>query len=252
MKILSFNIRIDNPKDEFNAWEYRKNAVIDYINNQDASVIFLQEVNEKQFADINAGVKEKWSIVWFKREIVNTEGLAILFDNTLYSKENHYVFWLSPTPHVMSKGWGAMCYRICLALSLKDKNGKIISLYNVHLDHKSIDARNNSIKLILERLNSEGVNVVAGDFNTNDDSECYGIISSNMQDCQKAVKNAKNCNTFHKWGTIVGGKPIDFIFVDNCVKVVNFSILESDRFVNDQGEERFLSDHFAIKTEIKY
>jgi endonuclease/exonuclease/phosphatase family metal-dependent hydrolase len=79
------------------------------------------------------------------------------------------VFWISETPEVMSKGWDTSQRRICTWGEFKDKaSGKKLFYFNTHLDHKSEEAAEKSISLIIKKIQEiAGDNDIylTGDFN---------------------------------------------------------------------------------------
>src|SRR4030043_245448 len=65
------------------------------------------------------------------------------------------LFWLSETPGIPSRGWDAALNRICvygLFESLNTRHRFIV--FNTHLDHIGVLAREKSIELILEKTDA--------------------------------------------------------------------------------------------------
>eukprot|EP01126_Amoeba_proteus_P040758 TRINITY_DN4365_c0_g1_i2.p1 TRINITY_DN4365_c0_g1~~TRINITY_DN4365_c0_g1_i2.p1 ORF type:complete len:170 (-),score=39.92 TRINITY_DN4365_c0_g1_i2:169-678(-) len=69
----------------------------------------------------------------------------ILVDSRRFHVLRSGTFWLSPTPHVPSRGWDAACLRICTWVHMNDlwstNPEKVVAFYNTHLDHVSEVAR---------------------------------------------------------------------------------------------------------------
>ena len=52
--------------------------------------------------------------------VYNSEGCPIFYSTEKFELEDKGSFWLSETPEVMSKDWGAACYRVCSYVILKE------------------------------------------------------------------------------------------------------------------------------------
>ena len=62
-------------------------------------------------------------------------------------------FWLSESPEMASRGWDAALNRIVTWVHLQDrKSGKEFFHFNTHFDHKGREARENSARLILDKI----------------------------------------------------------------------------------------------------
>ena len=83
----------------------------------------------------------------------------------------------------MSKSWGAPYYRICVNVRLRSLQGADLNIFNVHLDSESELARENGLKLILDKANRDSATaILCGDFNATRTSQCYAVIADEMQD----------------------------------------------------------------------
>lgn len=254
--VMSFNIRVKTADDKgVKNWSYRCDRVAEYLKENEADVICLQEVTKATAADLTTGLEGAYNVVFYSREEgANAEGLAICYTDD-FSLEEESRFWLSETPEEMSKGWGANYYRICVNLLLKHKEtGVCLDVYNVHLDHQVEAARVNGLKLIMEKATQKGhPTVVAGDFNTTKDSECFAEISKTMQSCQDKAYNTDDGVTYHNWGaaeeTLGQTTAIDFCFVSQDVSPLEFDILQ-----DTIDKNVYYSDHYAISSiiEISY
>lgn len=258
VNIMTFNIRqsgANNELDGNDGWLNRKEAVIAYLNQSGDDVICLQEVRKTQGQDITAGLSSQYQGVYFGREpIANPEGLMTIYNANRFELVSTQLFWLSETPDVASKGWGANYYRICAVLVLKEKaTGKLLNVYNVHLDHQVEEARVNGLKLVMERKNAaQGHSIVAGDFNTTSSSSCYQIIANEMTNCQIYGKAFSTCQGFGAGKGNQNGSPIDFIFVDPTETAITSYKIANDTFTDFLGEMRNYSDHYAVKSTVTF
>ena len=53
LKILSYNIRYDNPDDGINKWDNRKGTIINYIKTNTPDIIGMQEVLNNQLIELD-------------------------------------------------------------------------------------------------------------------------------------------------------------------------------------------------------
>lgn len=90
--------------------------------------------------------------------------------------------------------------------------------------------------------------VLAGDFNTDEKSDCYSIVAEKMQDCRKVAPVTDSGLTYQNFGSIKQTEqslPIDFCFADDV-----FSVFEFDIKAETTGDGVYYSDHYAITAKI--
>ena len=154
LKILSYNIRYDNPDDGINKWEKRKGTIINYIKTNAPEIIGMQEVLNNQLIDLQSYLNE-YKTVGVGREDGKTKGeySPILFKTSKLKLIKFDTFWLSETPEKVSKGWDAALERICTyALFEQINTKKQFLVFNTHFDHIGVNARIESVKLILKMI----------------------------------------------------------------------------------------------------
>lgn len=251
--VMSFNIRVQTDDDKgVKNWSNRRTHIYEYLKESNADVICMQEVTQSQAEDLQNGLDGTYEVVYYARENSgNPEGLAVCYNNAEFDLVEKNMFWLSETPDKMSKGWGANYYRICVNLLLKHKEtGVYLDVYDVHLDHQVELARVNGLKLIMEKATAKGYpTVVAGDFNTVKESECYETISEKMYDCQATASSSDDGVTYHNWGKSVdelkSKSAIDFCFVSKDITPIEFDIMQ-----DTVSGGVYYSDHYAISSYI--
>ena len=252
LKVMSFNVRYYNANDTgVKSWDNRKTAVTDFIKSMGASIVCLQEVRPEQVGHLTSALSSKYSMIWYGREPNNEgEGLAIVYDKDVWTLTGQERFWLSETPDVPSKGFGASLYRICVVASLKHKEtGAAIDVYNVHLDHKSQDIQEKEIEVVLKRISeSENPVYLCGDFNCQNDGEAYKKAAAAMNDSMTLSSQTESGITYNDWGGS-GQKLLDFnFFSKNDFELLTFDIRD-DKW--GDNNENYLSDHFAIGVRSK-
>ena len=254
LKVMTFNIRLSLESDKENSWVKRKDDALKLMNYYHADVMGVQEAVPQQMADIKTFLKN-YDFVGVARDdgankgeysaiFYNTEKLQVLQSGT---------FWLSETPEKPSKGWDAAYNRICTyALIKTKKGGKKFWAFNVHFDHVGNVARENSAKLILEKIKTLNTGnfpvVLTGDFNLTDKTEPVKIISKTMADsfynCRKPHYGPTGTFTAFDVNTVPKER-IDYIFTKGLS-------CQSIRTINDRRENLlYPSHHFPVLAELK-
>ena len=121
----------------------------------------------------------------------------------------------------------------------------------MHYDHQGVKARQESSKLILQKIKIIAGNepaLLTGDFNGDHDSEWYRLIaqSGNMKDTYKeAVHPYANNGTFNGFGTSMQSNGIiDHIFISKQFKVSGWGVL------TDSYHGKYPSDHFPVMAKL--
>lgn len=260
LRVLSFNIRFDNPSDGPNAWENRKEKAASVIRLHDADLVGLQEALLHQLEDLQDEL-DGYGRIGVGRDDGETEGefTAILYRKESVTPLKSGTFWLSETPSVPgSKSWDAAITRICTWAEFEHtQTGEVFYLFNTHYDHIGEEARLESSKLILnkiEEIAGDSPVVLTGDFNATEDSQPYKVLVENakgesgvnLQDAfYKTVHEHHGpTSTWSGFTEIVPDRRIDYIFVNPDVTVKQHAILA------DQWDGRFPSDHLPVLAEI--
>ena len=255
LNVMTFNIRLSLDSDKENSWENRKNDALQLLDYYHPDVFGIQEAVPQQMTDLKTGLKD-YDFVGVGRDdgankgeysaiFYNTEKLQVLQSGT---------FWLSETPDQPSKGWDAAYNRVCTyALFKTKKGGRKFWAFNVHFDHVGNIARENSSKLILEKINTLNPRnfpvVLTGDFNLTDKTEPIKIISKTMSDsfynCRKPPYGPTGTFTGFDVNTVPKDR-IDYIFTKGLS-------CQSIRTINDRRENLlYPSDHFPVLAELKF
>lgn len=250
IKCITLNLRYDNKWDGANKWDNRKQQVLSFIEEENADIICLQEVLNRQLVDINA-FQNSYSYVGAGREDGKTKGeyAPIFYKKTKYIKVEDGIFWLSEHPDsIGSIGWDAGQPRIATWAILRDKKkNREFMVINTHFDDIGSNARLKSAELIkkwiIKNVRDFPV-ILTGDLNVMDNSEVYSLLSEDtapLVDTYKACKKPKGVNySFHAFGRIPMSRrtKIDYIFVSNNSKVKSFDIP-----MEESQNGVYLSDH---------
>jgi len=254
LAVMTYNIRYDNPDDGVNRWDNRKEHVTSLIQKYDPDIIGIQEALKNQIDDLNGELTNyKWIGVGRDDGKEKGEYSPIFYNTDKLDLSEWGTFWLSETPSTPSKSWDAALPRICTWARLVLKSdGRSILVFNTHFDHRGSEARKESSKLIIQKI-QELVNtgdnaILTGDFNQTPDSEGYSSITSYLHDTFKISKSGQEgpIGTFS--GFNVDGKignRIDYIFVAKSM------ICEKYYALIDQNQDHYPSDHLPVLAKLQ-
>ena len=254
LTIGTYNIRYDNPKDTGNLWVNRAPVIASLIRFHDFDIFGTQEGYKNQLDDIIAALPQ-YSYYGVGRNDGKDEGehSAIFYKKDEFILLNKGDFWLSQTPDKPGLGWDATCCnRICSWAYLQHKkSGKKFYFFNAHYDHQGVQARKESSKLILQKINDiagKSPVIFTGDLNGSHASEWYQAIatSGKLKDTYKEVKYPYASNaSFNGFGSTKGSNDIiDHIFITNHFAVSKWGVL------TDTYHGKYPSDHFPVLAAI--
>mgnify|MGYP001626791604 CR=1 FL=1 len=254
IKVISYNVRYNNPNDGKDIWENRRSTIVNLIKNENPDFLGLQEVNHAQLLFLNSNLSN-YSFVGVGRDDGKTKGeySPIFYNNNLFDLIKSDTFWLSSTPDKISVGWDSSMERICTYAVFKSKtNKKNIWVFNTHFDHIGMEAREKSADLIISVINKltepEDYVVLTGDFNLLDDSKPIMNLQSNFNDTNKNLeKTDKSYGTFNNFKlNFVSKSRIDYVFEKN------FKLINSRHIIVKTPEGRWASDHHPILAKLKF
>ena len=254
LKVISYNIRYNNPNDGINVWENRKLTITKFLIDESPDFIGLQEAKHSQLLFLLESMLD-YDFIGVGRDDGKTKGeySPIFYNKNKFKVLFQNTFWLSPTPGKVSVGWDASMERICTYGLFENINSKEkILIFNTHFDHIGNAARKESAKLILKKIdeiNNENLPVVlTGDFNLEDSSPTIKKIQKELTDVQF---NIDKSNKYY--GTYTGFKPsniiekrIDYIFIKN-IKLIQSIHVHLKTPING-----WASDHHPVLTTLKF
>lgn len=250
IKYISYNIRYANASDGDNAWDIRKPATKEMIEREQPDVFGLQEalIGQLQYIDSNF---PQYSRVGVGRDDGKEDGefMAVYYRSDKFKLLKNGDFWLSETPDECSMGWDAACRRIVTWAKLKDKEtGKVFYAFNTHLDHVGEVAREQSILLIVKKIDEivkkdKAPVFLSGDFNSNVNSAIFDPLKSIMKDSRAILPESEWIPTYNNFGN-GNDAMIDYIFYKNA-EVLDFKTLNGD-----YGKP-YISDHYPVMAKMK-
>lgn len=253
VSVMTYNIKLDYPKEGENSWTNRKPFFINQLKFYTPDILGVQEVLPNQMKDMD-GLLVDYNFVGVGRDDGKDKGeySAIFYNKKTFKVLKSSTFWLSDTPENVSMGWDAVCNRVCTyALLKKKKTNKKLWVFNTHFDHVGAEARKNSAILIIKKIKEINTNnlpvVLMGDFNMEAAHESIQYVKTYLKDSQEISKIV-----FGPTGTYNGfnfnepvTRRIDFIFVSPRVNVNKYAVL------SDSKDCKYPSDHLPVYVDIE-
>lgn len=259
IRVMTFNIRLNNASDGANAWDYRREAVAKLIKDR-ADIAGLQEVRPEQRSWLIEQMPE-FGFIGVGRAADDTdESVPVVYRKDRFEVIASGTFWLSETPQVVaSTSWGNKLPRVCTWAKLREKGaGKVMLFYNVHLDHQSGAAREKGLSLALDHIAAqEGKEpaVLVGDLNATVGDPPLEMLKAKEKPAMISTFESlavPPAGTFHGFTGQTKTRAIDFIFVEKGRwKVVDGQILKTTYPAND-GVDRHVSDHFPVEATLRF
>ncbi len=147
VRVVSYNIRYNNPGDGEHAWPLRADRVANLLRFYNPDLFGLQEALQGQIDDLVARLPQyAWFGVGRDDGRSAGEGTPIFYRRDRFTLLDQGTFWLSETPEVPgSKSWDAAITRIATWGRFVDRTTGTRFLYlNTHFDHIGQTARERS------------------------------------------------------------------------------------------------------------
>lgn len=265
LRLATYNVRVDTSSDTGNrAWSKRKAHVADIIKNlYQFDILGVQELTSStQLNELMAYLSSTYNV--FSKGIGNTAGTSGTRNAIIYKKSRLTLltsgsFFLSKTPDVASIGWDAKLKRICVwAKMLDNVTGKQFYFFNAHFDHVGAEARRQSAKLIIAKIDkiNETDNLpvfFVGDLNSQPDKiPISNIINGGLIDSRTLPLKK---NIFGPIGTTNGWNKdpanltnrIDYIFVNNKVDIHEYHCITKKYY-----SDAYPSDHLPVMVKATF
>ncbi len=245
LKVMSYNIRMGEADDGTNSWNFRFPATGLMLKDQQPDLFGLQEAFGYQVRFIQENFKNYGSY-GIGRENGRKQGehMTIFYNKKVLKMGKKGTFWLSEHPEKPSTGWDAACKRTATWAIFTHKASKRKFIYvNTHLDHVGQTAREEGLKLILQKideLNKDQLPVIlTGDFNVTPDNACLDVLDGRMLSARDTAGKTDHEGTFNDWGR--ADEIIDYIYYSG------FSSCPVYETVTRRYDEwKYVSDHYPI------
>ncbi len=263
VRVMSFNIRYGAAKDGDQAWQERKDFLVETIATFGPDLLGTQETLTFQ-RDYLLAKLSGYGVLAAGRMDGKEEGemTALFYRTARFNKLDGGHFWLSRTPEQPGKkDWDAAAPRMATWVKLRDKvdpAGKPVLFINTHFDNRGEEARAASARVIRQQIDRLGKGcrlVVTGDFNAAEGSRPYqtmfGELHGQPSPLQDTFRTAhptpgEHEGTFSRFdASRTQGKRIDWIA---CSRDWEVRLAGIDRTSRDG---RTPSDHLPVTAVLR-
>lgn len=261
LRVMSFNVRVAIFIDGPNYWDFRKRLLVETIRNFNPDLLGTQESVASQFDYLREQLPD-YGFVGAGRSDGRRRGemCGLFFRRSRFDRLDEGHFWLSETPNVPgSKSWGTANTRMVSWVKLRDRtDGNIFCCFNTHFDHRGKRARDESAKLLRQKINAIAGSlpvILTGDFNADENSQPYQTIitgtgrgDQNFVDTFRAANHSidfSSDGTRHGFWGGEGGPRIDWILTSS-----SFQTLQAGIDHHSDGL-RYPSDHFPVTAVLR-
>lgn len=252
IKVMTFNLRVDNTGDGINSFTNRRERVLDMLAATNPDIIGFQECTHHMRAYLEAHMPAYAFVGCGRERNYQGESMAIAFRKQSFAVVSIENFWLTATPRIAGSTLGgdqSACPRMAtIAVLYGFEAGKEICVCNTHLDHQGPIARQIEAALLCAKLDFYAQPVImTGDMNAEPNAPEIGMIKTAMVGRGARDVTEHVGGTFHNFGRISPDRyaKIDYIFTSG--QCTHCAVIPDD--ADKQG--LYYSDHFAIIAELE-
>eukprot|EP00877_Chromochloris_zofingiensis_P011527 jgi/Chrzof1/6628/Cz19g03090.t1 len=243
LRVMSFNVRWDNPEDGDDRWDNRRDTVADTIRTHQPQVFGLQEPHKNQVEDLANALPDYAWVGYGRVPVVmglgekHCEYNPLFYNTTQLTLDDWGQIWLSDTPQIpATKFSGSAFPRIAVwGRFTVNADGRKFCFINTHFDHEGEEPRQRSAQLLLEKIPAFAGGpdvpvVLVGDLNCGAESTAYSTLVSNLKDvsacCDGTCEGlmATGTSTFCGFDHSIESC-IDFIFTNNGFTVTSYGVV---------------------------
>ncbi len=246
LKVVTYNIRcVWDTCDGINNFIHRAGMLYDKILQEKPDLIGFQEMRAPHVQFFERTFPEYLLIGQGRNADLGGEGVYTAIRKDVFQLMTVDLFWLSPQKYVPGSRFPEQsdCPRTCVSTLLRHReSGRMIRLYNTHLDHISEEARVSGMTCVLEQMKKdregyEAEEILLGDFNARPEAKAITLCRQSLTDITEKVEYS-----FHAFGEENRHSKIDYIFVSEGL-LPRVKEVEAWR---DEKDGVYLSDHFPI------
>ncbi|CAM5472326.1 endonuclease/exonuclease/phosphatase family protein [Rhodanobacter lindaniclasticus] len=249
LRVMTFNVRVPVDKGA-NAWEHRRELMVQVIEAQHPDVLGTQELTQEQGEYLAAHLP---GYAWFgqgREGGSKGEHMGVFYRTDRLEVLRSGDFWLSDTPDVPgSITWGQPYPRMVTwaQFRLRDGGGTFEYL-NTHFPYRDEDVRPRmlgaeEILRWLDKLPPTARIVLTGDFNCAPDTPVHAKLTAGLHDAWvEAATRSGPAKTFHNF-TGNPDRRIDWILTRG------FTARRASTITTHEGA-RYPSDHFPVVAEL--
>lgn len=250
LKLMTSNIRFDNPADGEMAWPNRKRLYFHTVLDFAPCLLGTQEGREPQLREIEEGLANYKLVDGHRDWIKERMYPCIYVDQTQAEAVESGDIWLSETPHEPgTKAFGSAFPRLCTWVRGKLKTqGRPFFFANVHLDHVKKETRAQQVQVLAKQLkplvSNDEIFILVGDFNDSPDSFVRQHISQALPELYDPwfILDKNEESSHHQFqGELESGARIDWILVNRLLRPFDIFLDKT------QDKGLYPSDHFPVK-----
>lgn len=256
VRVMSYNIRYDNPADGKFAWANRKKELAKAVLKENPDVIGFQEALYHQVQDLEQLLGDyDWVGAGRDDGKQGGEFCPIFYKRERFDLGDFSVFWLSETPmDTGSVGWDAALPRTANWVTLSERNGMGMFFFvNTHFDHAGDTALTASATLLNSRFylairSSYFPVVLMGDFNFEPTHNAYRTMEQGGWIDAKTIAQQAAGDITYTGGFALKkthGKRLDYIWVNPRLKVLRYTVVQAI-----SKKQFYLSDHLPVMIEV--
>jgi len=248
MKLITSNIRFDNPSDGLNSWDHRREFLSSLLLSHSPHIIGTQEGKRNQLYDLLSLLKGYKLVDQHRSWIEERMYPSFFFDEKKLKLLDSYDVWLSKTPTIAgSSDFSSAFPRLMTAAHfLELSSQETFWVFNVHLDHILESTRESQATVMIDEIKklSPKSFILMGDFNQKAQTSLYHRIIADLElydPWEKAEETSYH--SFHP-SDISGGR-IDWIFLTKNFKAASINLDKTHR------DDQYPSDHYPVVCELK-
>ena len=259
IRLISSNIRFDNPEDGEHSWENRRDVLAKRLLDFGPHLIGTQEGRQTQLRDLeevlkvhNKATKGNYSLLSKRTWIKERMYPSIFYDQSELTYLEGGDIWLSRTPLIPGSFSFKSSFPRLATWGVFEKEAIPFFYANLHLDHVLESTRIAQITVFCEEIKKRRLKelplIIAGDFNDDPNSRVRKILFDffpELFDPWIELKQ-KEQSSHHKFdGDRSQGHRIDWILLSKnwCVEEIFLDEL------NENGI--YPSDHFPLKCRFR-
>ena len=259
IRVMSYNVRYDNPSDDTYVWRDRRDAVASVVRFHGPALVGLQEALRDQLRDLRDRLSDDYDWLQAGRRPPQAkagEFAAIGYDATRFGLVDEWTLWLSESGEPGAVGWDAMLPRLVRYVKLHDDDtDTTLFLFTTHFDHAGQRARVESAELLRSQVDEVPSNVpvvVVGDFNARAVDPAYERLVRD-DDRRRLLDAHVVADSGHHgpetsvtdFTGLVPDRKIDHVFVTSDVEVLAHGTCS-----DTHGDGLYPSDHLPVIADV--
>ncbi len=247
IKVMTFNIRYDNPGDGEYRFDNRKDGIKKFLDKEKPDLIGFQEVLPHVRAWLSDNLTDYVLLGMGRGKNYDDESASIAYRRDKFDLVRFEQFMLSDTPDIPGSRFHldqSDCPRICSLATLVDRETTtVFNFANTHLDHIGRYAKVCGASMIVSKVLAGKEPLpffITGDMNgrPNDPEILVFKNAPGVNDLTCGIPD--DGITFHNYGKVEKDYKIDYIFSSG--KAVEGTLTLHDDKVNGV----YLSDHYPV------